>query len=38
MTTANSNFEEWLLHNPDKTIDDYTFDFKKCRQVALYLI
>ncbi|HHX32905.1 MAG TPA: glutamate--tRNA ligase [Mollicutes bacterium] len=29
MTTANSNFEEWLLHNPDKTIDDYTFDFKK---------
>ncbi len=29
MTTANSNFEEWLDSNPDKTLDDFKFDFKK---------
>lgn len=29
MTIANSNFEEWLNQNPDKTIDDFKFDFKK---------
>lgn len=29
MTIANSNFEEFLLHNKDKSIDDFTFDFKK---------
>ena len=28
MTIANSNFEEWLNQNPDKTIDDFKFDFK----------
>lgn len=29
MTIANSNFEEWLNQNQDKTIDDFKFDFKK---------
>lgn len=29
MTIANSNFEEWLNQNPDKSIDDFKFDFKK---------
>lgn len=29
MTVANSNFEEFLMHNKDKTIDDFTFDFQK---------
>lgn len=29
MTVANSNFEEFLLHNKDKGIDDFVFDFKK---------
>lgn len=29
MTVANSNFEEFLMYNKDKTIDDFTFDFKK---------
>ena len=29
MTIANSNFEEWLNQNPDKTIEDFKFDFKK---------
>lgn len=29
MTIANSNFEEWMDQNPDKTIDDFTFSFKK---------
>lgn len=29
MTLANSNFESWLMANPDKRIDDFKFDFKK---------
>lgn len=29
MTTANSNFEAWLEQNPNKTIKDFRFDFKK---------
>lgn len=29
MTVANSNFEEFLMYNKDKTMDDFTFDFKK---------
>ena len=29
MTIANSNFEAWYSANPDKTIDDFKFDFKK---------
>lgn len=29
MTVANSNFEEFLMYNKNKTIDDFTFDFKK---------
>lgn len=29
MTIANSNFEEFLLQNKDKGIDDFKFDFKK---------
>ncbi len=29
MTIANTNFEEWMDHNPDKTIDDFKFSFKK---------
>lgn len=29
MTTANSNFEEWLNQNSDKGIEDFKFDFKK---------
>ncbi len=28
-TLANSNFEEWYLQNPDKTIEDFTFTYKK---------
>lgn len=29
MTTANSNFEEWLNQNLDKGIEEFAFDFKK---------
>ncbi|MEG0826234.1 MAG: glutamate--tRNA ligase [Bacilli bacterium] len=29
MTIANSNFEAWYNANPNKTIDDFTFSFKK---------
>ena len=29
MTIANSNFEEWLLNNPDKDLNEFKFDFKK---------
>lgn len=29
MTIANTNFEEWMDHNPDKTMDDFKFSFKK---------
>ncbi|MDD4705925.1 MAG: glutamate--tRNA ligase [Bacilli bacterium] len=29
MTTANSNFEEWLNQNSDKGIEKFKFDFKK---------
>ncbi len=29
MTTANSNFEEWLNQNPNKKIENFKFDFKK---------
>jgi len=29
MTIANSNFEAWLSANKDKTLNDYSFDFKK---------
>ena len=29
MTVANSNFEAFLIANPDKGIDDFKFDFKK---------
>ena len=28
-TIANSNFEEWLLQNPDKPLSDFKLDFKK---------
>jgi len=28
-TINNSNFEEWYIANPDKTIDDYEFTFDK---------
>lgn len=28
-TLANSNFEEWYMQNKDKTINDFTFSFKK---------
>ena len=28
-TVNNSNFEEWYIANPDKTIDDYEFTFDK---------
>ena len=28
-TVNNSNFEEWYVANPDKTIDDYEFTFDK---------
>ena len=28
-TILNSNFEEWYLQNPDKTIQDFTFTFDK---------
>ena len=29
MTIANSNFEAWMDANPGKTIDEFTFNFKK---------
>ena len=29
MTIANSNFEEWLIENPNKNLDEFKFDFKK---------
>ncbi len=29
LTIANSNFEEWFNENPDKSIDEFKFDFKK---------
>lgn len=29
LTTANSDFEEWMDKNPDKTIDDFEFTFDK---------
>ncbi len=29
-TVANSNFEGWLDQNPNGSIDDFKFDFKKC--------
>lgn len=29
MTLANTNFEQWLDQNKDKTIDDFKFDFGK---------
>ena len=29
-TINNSTFEAWYLQNPDKTIDDFTFEFDKC--------
>ncbi len=29
MTLANTNFEQWLDANKDKTIDDFKYDFKK---------
>ncbi|MEG1648128.1 MAG: glutamate--tRNA ligase [Bacilli bacterium] len=29
MTIANTNFEAWFLSNPEKSIDEFTFDFKK---------
>lgn len=29
MTVANSNFEEFMMHNKDKRVDDFKFDFKK---------
>lgn len=29
LTIANSNFEDWMNTNKDKSIDDYRFDFKK---------
>ena len=28
-TVNNSNFEEWYINNPDKTVDDYIFTFDK---------
>lgn len=28
-TLANTNFEEWYLQNKDKSIEDFTFSFKK---------
>ena len=28
-TIANSNFEEWLLQNPDKPLSEFKLDFKK---------
>lgn len=33
-TITNSNFEEWYLHNPDKSIEDYKFEFKKMSKSA----
>ena len=29
LTIANSNFEEWFNENPEKSIDEFKFDFKK---------
>jgi len=29
MTIANSNFEEWLNNNPNASLDEFKFDFKK---------
>ena len=29
-TINNSTFEAWYLQNPDKTIDDFIFEFDKC--------
>ena len=29
MTIANSNFEEWLDKNPNTSLDEFKFDFKK---------
>ena len=29
-TINNSTFEAWYLQNPDKTIDDFKFEFDKC--------
>ncbi len=29
-TINNSTFESWYLQNPDKGIDDFTFEFDKC--------
>ena len=29
MTIANSNFEEWLNNNPDASLSEFKFDFKK---------
>lgn len=29
-TINNSTFEAWYLQNPDKTIDDFVFEFDKC--------
>ena len=29
MTIANSNFEEWLDNNPNSSLDEFKFDFKK---------
>ena len=29
MTIANSNFEEWLINNPEKDLSEFKFDFKK---------
>lgn len=33
-TITNSGFEEWYLHNPDKSIEDYKFEFKKMSKSA----
>jgi len=33
-TITSSGFEEWYLHNPDKTIEDYKFEFKKMSKSA----
>ena len=33
-TITSSGFEEWYLHNSDKTIEDYKFEFKKMSKSA----
>lgn len=33
-TITSSGFEEWYLHNPDKSIEDYKFEFKKMSKSA----